>query len=101
MRARDRKRMGPADTDKAAKNRRRARAGLTLLGIILLVAGLLLVVGRFGDGAGSRDGNDTAAVAESNETDMERNETEDTEEPRVNETETTETKTETNETEAS
>lgn len=94
MRKGDRKRMGPADSNKDTEDGRRARVTLTL-GVVMLVVGLLVVFGGLGAGDRGGDGDD-AAVAESNTTETERDETEDTEEPRVNESETTETETEAN-----
>lgn len=96
MREGDRKRMGPADSNRDAENGRRARVTLSLFGVVMLVVGLLVVFGGLGAGDRGGDGDDAATVAESNETETERNATEDTEEPRVNETETTKAEMEAN-----
>lgn len=94
MRGKDRKRMVPADTDEDGVNWSNAiTGGLTLLGVVLLVVGLLFFVGGPDDGNEGGNGEDTAGVVESNETETEMNETEETEETSetdANETEKTE-----------
>lgn len=94
MRGKDRKQMGPADTDEDGVNWSGAiTVGLALLGVGLLVVGLLLFGGGPDDGNRGGNGEDTAAVVESNETKTEMNETEETEvtsETEANETEETE-----------
>lgn len=83
--------MGPADTDEDGVNwSNTITVGLTFLGIVLLVVGLLFSVGGPDDGKRDGNGEDTTGVVESNEAETEMNETEGTEEPseaEVNETE--------------